>query len=259
MGPNTTNTEAPWPTEYSIESLFYPFSAWDIEDWVAELGPGVGSREGPAAPSSSLLSHGNSNQPSEPHQGDESNYLPAPQCSGFGDNDPSTIPRSPGAQGSSTMTSMMPSIIPQGSEPRIPRASPHCNIYFPKLLPGDADVVVSENFCHVPLLSNEVYECIVAFYRNHHTTSSHTAQISEFPNRDVLNSFMQLYFEFVHPHLPVLHLPLFNPGPESWMLVLAVVATGCHNSAIGNQHEFAVPLRDLLHQAVTINVSFTFT
>ncbi|KAJ5214779.1 hypothetical protein N7449_001948 [Penicillium cf. viridicatum] len=250
IAPDATNTEAIWPTEHLIEPWFYPFSSWGIEDWVVESGP----EEGPAAPSLNMISRDNSNlgsiNASERHQGDESNHSPLPQCSGFGGNDRSTLPKFPGAQGLSTVTSMSSSVIPQRTEPGIPRSSSHYKIYFPKLLPGDADVVASENFCHVPPLSSEVYERMVAFYRNHHTTSSHAGETSEFPNLDVLNSFMQLYFEFVHPHLPVLHLPTFNPGPESWMLVLAVVAAGCHHSAIENQHEFAVPLRDLLHQAI---------
>ncbi|KAH7208340.1 hypothetical protein BKA60DRAFT_464454 [Fusarium oxysporum] len=143
---------------------------------------------------------------------------------------------------------------PYGMVGRCGRASSQRPIYFPKLLLSDVDIIAAENYYHVPALSEETYQRMRLFFCSLHNTSSYSSEAQEFPDIDVLNSFMQLYFEYVNAQFPVLHLPTFQPSPKSWMLVLAVVAVGCSHSAIRNQHEFAVPLRDLLHQALVVKL-----
>lgn len=126
----------------------------------------------------------------------------------------------------------------------------------PQLLPSDFDVIVAEDFGHVPRVSSDVHERISQFFYFQHGKSSRGVDHPIFPSIDALNTFIQLYFEYFHPQVPILHVATFNPGLDDWMLVVAVAAIGCQHSAISNQDSFAVALRELLHQAILRKVSF---
>ncbi|KAG7128204.1 hypothetical protein HYQ45_012066 [Verticillium longisporum] len=71
-----------------------------------------------------------------------------------------------------------------------------------------------------------------------------------FPEANVLGTFVQLFFEYTHQQIPVLHLATYNPNYESWILVLAVGAVGSQYSQVSNQANLAVSLRELLSEAI---------
>lgn len=127
-------------------------------------------------------------------------------------------------------------------------SEPHPSL---QLLPSDLDVLIAEDFGHVPKVSSDVHERISQFfYFQHRKSSPRGVDHPIFPSIDALNTFIQLYFEYFHPQVPILHVATFNPGLEDWMLVIAVAAIGCQHSAISSQVDFAVALRELLHQAI---------
>ncbi|KAF4429654.1 hypothetical protein FACUT_9062 [Fusarium acutatum] len=230
----------------SENSWFDPFSVLDTEDWLPRLSPWDYS----VGPRLDTLTCDDSRPTStKPQAHPEADHVSAPQF-GVGSHSPTNLQEYTSAEGLSTVTST----TPYSTVGRCARASSQHPIYFPKLLLSDVDIIAAENYYHVPALPGETYEKIRSFARSLHDTSSQSSGGQEFPNIVVLNSFMQLYFEFVNAQFPILHLPTFKPSPKSWMLVLAVVAVGCSHSAIRNQHEFAVPLRDLLHQALVIKL-----
>lgn len=262
----TTTAEAIFSTGCPVDPWFYPFSGWDPEYqssepslWEASAAPWLNALSRDNAVLGAIKSPGHSQQ-------DRSDQFSAFRYDSLSGNLRSSQAEFSGDYSSPIMTLARPSLNlntqsvgnspSQRNRSAVARASFPRQIHFPKLLPGDTDIVASENFCHVPPLSDRVYEKIFDFFRDHYARSSpHTDETPGFPPVGLMNTFIQLYFEFLHPHVPILHALTFNPGPESWMLVLAVAAVGCHSSAIANQTEFAVPLRELLHQAVMIKVS----
>lgn len=128
---------------------------------------------------------------------------------------------------------------------------------FPNLSPADADILVAEDFGHTVPISDRVYEHILRVFLSSNCLASHPSdERPAFPKKNHLNSCVQLYFEYFQPHVPILHASTFDPGPEDWLLVLAVIAVGCQHSAIENQSEFAAAFQDLLHQALASEVSY---
>ncbi|EXL41413.1 hypothetical protein FOCG_16220 [Fusarium oxysporum f. sp. radicis-lycopersici 26381] len=242
-----TEAELSAVTDDPANSWFYPFSVLDdTEDWLPRLSPWEYSVDPRLDTPPCDDSRSGTTKP-QAHA--EADHVSAPQV-GLGSHSPTDLQESTNAEGLSTVTPT----TPYGMVGRCGRASSQRPIYFPKLLLSDVDIIAAENYYHVPALSDETYQRMRLFFCSLHNTSSYSSETQEFPDIDVLNSFMQLYFEYVNAQFPVLHLPTFQPSPKSWMLVLAVVAVGCSHSAIRNQHEFAVPLRDLLHQALVVKL-----
>ncbi|KAI1043541.1 hypothetical protein LB505_010133 [Fusarium chuoi] len=230
----------------SPNSWFDPFSVLDTEDWLPRLSPWDYSVD----PRLDTLPCDDSRPASaKPQAHPEADHVLAPQV-GVGSHSPRDLQEHTDAESLSTVTSR----TPYSREGRYARAASQHLICFPNLLLSDVHIIVAENYYHVPALPEETYQIIRSFACSLRDTSSHSPEGHEFPDIDVLNSFMQLYFEFVNAQFPLLHRPTFKPSPKSWMLVLAVVAVGCCHSAIRNQHEFAVPLRDLLHKALVIEL-----
>lgn len=120
----------------------------------------------------------------------------------------------------------------------------------------DIDILLAENFCHVPRISDEVYQAISDFFLKRRTEfPQSSAECLVLPSLHMLDTFIQLYFEYFHPQIPILHLPTYNPRKESWILALAVATVGCQHSAISNQIDRGGILRDLLFSAISSKVS----
>lgn len=78
-----------------------------------------------------------------------------------------------------------------------------------------------------------------------------------FPSIELLNSFVQLFFEFTHPDLPLFQVSMFNLSQDSWIVNAAVAAVGCHHSEISNRQMFADALLQYVELALAENVSGT--
>ncbi|OAL18164.1 hypothetical protein AYO22_10941 [Fonsecaea multimorphosa] len=85
-----------------------------------------------------------------------------------------------------------------------------------------------ENLRHVPSLTQEVYDQIVAAFQQLNATQCSYIQFAggAFPSLAACNAFMQLYFEEFNPLFPFLHQPTFNPSTTPWLLVLATISIG---------------------------------
>ncbi|WPB02229.1 uncharacterized protein RHO25_006863 [Cercospora beticola] len=94
---------------------------------------------------------------------------------------------------------------------------------------SDADIIAAEDFGHVPRLPAATYSRIAAFYEEQRVRSPAHAAL---PSIDALNAFVQLYFEYHHAKLPLLHKATFTPSEDHWHLVLAVAAVGCEHSEL---------------------------
>ncbi|KAJ5533543.1 hypothetical protein N7494_010095 [Penicillium frequentans] len=68
----------------------------------------------------------------------------------------------------------------------------------------DRDILISEDYAHVPRPSNEIYESIYALYADV-SRSSPEACLPNLPSLDILHACTQLYFEHFHSGFPILH------------------------------------------------------
>lgn len=116
----------------------------------------------------------------------------------------------------------------------------------------DRDILVSEQYYHVRPISDGVYNNIYTFYIQHCDPS----QLQPFPEAEILNTFMQMYFEFCHEELPLFHLPTLDPSPESWIVVAAIIAVGCNYSVSHYREEVSKTMLFLLHRAISQKVNF---
>lgn len=129
---------------------------------------------------------------------------------------------------------------------------------FPPELSRDGDQSwESENLGHVPSLLQTTYDEIVdKFQILNVTNAQHTQFVTgDFPSRAACNAFIQLYFEEFNHIFPFLHQPTFDPATEHWLLVLAVIATGCRFSRVVAAGACADLMQELLRRAFYSTVS----
>lgn len=69
-------------------------------------------------------------------------------------------------------------------------------------------------------------------------------------NPQVINAFVQLYFEHFHPTLPLLHRATFTPSEGPPLLTLAVATIGSRFSKIPQAHTLSTAMGEVLRKAV---------
>ncbi|KAL2837588.1 fungal-specific transcription factor domain-containing protein [Aspergillus pseudodeflectus] len=116
---------------------------------------------------------------------------------------------------------------------------------------NDRDILVSEQYYHVPRISESIYNNIYT----HYVQQCDVSHLQAFPDAEVLNTFMQLYFEFCHRELPIFHLSTFDPSPDSWILVVAIIAAGCNYSMCQYRREVSEAMLALLHRAISQKIA----
>lgn len=111
----------------------------------------------------------------------------------------------------------------------------------------EEDVLIAENIPHVPPVTAEMRAYMIEAIKA--GLPQHEAQGLEanFPSLRHLDTYMQLYFEYFHPRMPLLHVPTFQASPETWQLVLGVVCLGSRYS-LAHHHQDHVLLLQRLAQ-----------
>jgi hypothetical protein len=104
----------------------------------------------------------------------------------------------------------------------------------------DRDILISEDYGHVPKPSISTYERISAHYAEVSRYSSE-APPNLYP-LDILHVCTQLYFEHFHKSFPILHQRTFEARSSSWLLYIAVAAVGSHYSRLSNRTSIFVDL-----------------
>lgn len=126
-------------------------------------------------------------------------------------------------------------------------------VFSPLLSPssGNSSLWESENFGHVPPLHLATYDRLLKAFEQCNVDNGHYTKFAagEFPSILALNTFLQLYFEEFHPLFPFLHLPTFDSKKEHWLLVLAVVVTGCRFSRVSAAVECESLLQEFLRRS----------
>ncbi|KAM3067812.1 hypothetical protein ACMFMG_011296 [Clarireedia jacksonii] len=118
---------------------------------------------------------------------------------------------------------------------------------FPQLQPSDHNVLNAENSAHVRPIPARIYEEMLSFFRLQQAAGFHC---HAFPEKSVLDAFIQLYFEHFDPLMPFLHCSFLEEDDVHWILVLAVASVGSQYTAIERRSQYIVALLELLRRAL---------
>lgn len=94
------------------------------------------------------------------------------------------------------------------------------------------DILTAENFYHVPTMPDGTYVRIHQYLQSAVCDGDPASSLADhLPSSSHLNVYVQLYFEFFDPRIPILHKSTFIANKRDWLLILAVAAVGCLYSA----------------------------
>ncbi|RKK09728.1 hypothetical protein BFJ65_g16173 [Fusarium oxysporum f. sp. cepae] len=104
---------------------------------------------------------------------------------------------------------------------------------FPDLSHLTAEDVDHENLAHVDDIPEEVSKNVAeaAAEIQNGGNFPHFTNLA-IPPTPVLNAWVQLYFEYFHPVMPILHKSTFSSSKRHWLLIFTVAAIGAHFSSI---------------------------
>ncbi|KLU91660.1 hypothetical protein MAPG_10178 [Magnaporthiopsis poae ATCC 64411] len=160
----------------------------------------------------------------------------------------STFPHSPSAA-----TGLAPPAHGSGAPAKNSGPAPPC----PDIATAGIDL---EDFANVPTLPVAVYDATVAWIQSLQSCETDLADgprstpnseaTLKIPPRDLLNVFVQLYFEYFHDCLPILHLPTFDPGIAPPLMLLAIARIGSRLSKIPAASSYGPSLERLVQAGV---------
>ncbi|KAK1675960.1 hypothetical protein BDP55DRAFT_117845 [Colletotrichum godetiae] len=150
--------------------------------------------------------------------------------------------------------------VPHATEAWISRAgsvengleSSILKLTFPSPKAADDAIIQSEDFGLVREIDEQEYQAILNFWKSQKGTLS--LQDGVFPHREVLNTFVQLYFEHFDCQFPCIHHCQMEAGNRPWVLLLALAATGSQYSEISRSFDHALALQELLRIALKLNI-----
>ena len=130
-------------------------------------------------------------------------------------------------------------------------------IQFPEKLPEDDEVVAAEDFGHTASIPETKYTLLLGFWRTQQCAQCKaTCQDASFISLLLLNTMIQLYYEYYDPWMPFLHPSMFEDSNIPWVLVLAVASVGCQYSDMKNSEVYLFGLRGLLQRALNTTVYY---
>jgi hypothetical protein len=129
-------------------------------------------------------------------------------------------------------------------------------VSFPDMSNVQPEILEYEDFGHVDAFDQRTYDDLNVYLGRCTLGQTFRAfQHSVLPPIEVMNCFVQLYFEKFHPSFPLLHKPSFNTSTKPSILALAVAATGCRHSKAPSAENCAIALQELLRRAIKTTVS----
>lgn len=159
----------------------------------------------------------------------------------------------------STRATPMPDMRPYAptSGPNLSRTEPNNAPRFPALRQEDMGTVISEKFGHVKEVPETAYEKIKQFHQEVKTTSAGLGA-DDFPPLELLASFLELYFEYFNPMIPIIHQATFKPSSGNWTLLLAMMTVGGQYSTLHAREQYVTALQALLQRAISAKVNPPF-
>lgn len=153
----------------------------------------------------------------------------------------------------------MPDMQPHAPTPKpnLSGTEPNNAPRFPALRKDDMGTVMSEKFGHIKQVPETAYEKIKQFYQEVKTTPAGIGA-DDFPPLELLGSFLELYFEYFNPMIPIIHQATFNPSSENWILLLAMMTVGGQYSTLHAREQYITTLQALLQRAISAKVNPPF-
>ncbi|KAF5637847.1 hypothetical protein F52700_4549 [Fusarium sp. NRRL 52700] len=118
----------------------------------------------------------------------------------------------------------------------------------------EEDILIAENIPHVPPITPETREYMIQAIQTKLPKHEAHGLNAKFPPLRHLEAYMQLYFEHFHPRIPLLHVPTFQPSPETWQLVLSVVCLGSRYSQAHHHYDHVQLLQRVAQHMVKIDL-----
>ncbi|KAL2811622.1 fungal-specific transcription factor domain-containing protein [Aspergillus granulosus] len=115
------------------------------------------------------------------------------------------------------------------------------------------DILAMEDHGHVARVQPSQMGDLSALIANEHcprTSSCPPGIRGLLNNPQVINSFVQLYFEHFHPTLPLLHKATFNVSDIPPLLMLSVATIGSRFSKIARAHTLSTYMAEILRRAI---------
>ncbi|OQE08066.1 hypothetical protein PENVUL_c011G10301 [Penicillium vulpinum] len=122
----------------------------------------------------------------------------------------------------------------------------------------DRDILISEDYGHVPRPSISTYETIRAHYAEVSRFSPEVLRRSLYSS-DILHVCTQLYFENFHQGFPILHQSTFEARGSSWLLYIAVAAVGSQYSRLSGRTRIFFDLMKTVRIALLRMLSSTLS
>lgn len=127
---------------------------------------------------------------------------------------------------------------------------------FPDLSHLVAEDVDGENLAHVEEIPDDVGRKISqAAIEMQNSSNFPRFRHLAIPPTPVLNAWVQLYFEYFHPVLPILHKSTFSSSKRHWLLVFTVAAIGAHFSSIKEAQACSRAMHELIRRQTSTMVS----
>ncbi|KAF5722420.1 hypothetical protein FMUND_2932 [Fusarium mundagurra] len=118
----------------------------------------------------------------------------------------------------------------------------------------EEDILIAENIPHVPPVTEETRLYMIQAVKARLPQQEAQALEAKFPSLRHLDTYMQLYFEHLHPRMPLLHVPTFHTSPETWQLVLAVICLGSRYSQAHHHHDHVLLLQRVAQHMVKVDL-----
>lgn len=123
---------------------------------------------------------------------------------------------------------------------------------FPEMTSVPADILKAETFLQVTEVSQNSYDewRRMAIQLSTGPNTFRPFKTVSFPPIEVINCFVQLYFEHFHPIFPMLHQPTFVTSQLTYQLGLVIAGIGAQYSTLPGARSCATCLHELCRRAV---------
>lgn len=117
----------------------------------------------------------------------------------------------------------------------------------------DDEILEMDNYAHVPPVPRVIMQSLADLLQRHaYGIQMSTAVKMALTAESIhITVFTQLYFEYFHPVMPLLHRATFNVEQTTPLLVLAVATIGSRFSRLTNAAEFASVLGKILVRVIS--------
>ncbi|KAF5566883.1 hypothetical protein FPHYL_3573 [Fusarium phyllophilum] len=118
----------------------------------------------------------------------------------------------------------------------------------------EEDILIAENIPHVPPVTEETRLYMIQAVKARLSQQEAQGLDAKSPSLRLLDTYMQLYFEHLHPRMSLLHVPTFHAFPETWQLVLGVICLGSRYSQAHHHHDHVLLLRRVAQHMVIVGL-----